>query len=122
MEILERFYERVSKSNNLEGLDIPPSCVFYIRRAIEEKTGILYDLEHVEVSLFLEGGVDPDKHFPTALPKWYVDKYLNGVAPDMDKLRIKLREKYLKNRPYEVLALRLRSLCYPADSEEALQK
>ena len=119
MEVLERFYERLSKSDKLEGLNIPPSVVFYVRRAIEVATGVCYDLEHIEVALFLEGKVNPDKHFDKGIPEWYVDKYLGGVKPDMEKLRTKLREKFEANRPFEMLALHLRSMCYLGGSGEA---
>lgn len=94
MDILRLFYERVSKSNNLEDLGIPPSEVFYVRKALEERTGVCYTLEHVECSLYLEGRLSPDKHFLTSLPQWYVDKYMEGKMPDMEVLRDKLRVLY----------------------------
>lgn len=120
MEVLERFYERLAKSDKLEGLDIPPSSVFYVRRAIESATGLCYDLEHVEVSLFLEGLINPDKHFLGGIPQWYTDKYLGGVKPDMEELRNRLRTEFKLNQQFEKLALYLRSLCYPVDPEKVI--
>ena len=94
MDVLRVFYERVSQSNNLQDLGIPPSFVFYVRKGLEERTGVCYDLEHVECSLFLEGYLNPDKHFLTSLPQWYVDKYMNGKLPNMSELREKLKVLY----------------------------
>jgi hypothetical protein len=39
-------------------LKYPHSSVFYVRAAIEARTGITYDLEHVESSMRLEGWRD----------------------------------------------------------------
>ena len=52
--ILESFYKSVI-SNNLSKLHIPCSDVFYIRAAIESRTGVRYSLSHVERALNEEG-------------------------------------------------------------------
>lgn len=92
-DVLRKFYERVSKSNSVTNLGIPPSIVFFVRRALEDTTGVPYTLEHVECSLFLEGYLDPDRFFIDGLPSWYAKKYLTKDL-DMRTLRGKLRYKY----------------------------
>jgi hypothetical protein len=92
--ILEKFYDGIRKQCSLTDLGIPPSKVFFVRRAIEDRTGLCFPVQHIECSLFLEGHLDPDRFFANGLPVWYVDKYLNGKHPDMDVLRDKLRIKY----------------------------
>ena len=52
--ILEGFYEAVQK-NRLDRVHIPHSDVFYVRKAIEHRTGILYSLEHIETAMKAEG-------------------------------------------------------------------
>lgn len=97
MEILEQFYDRLRKQCSLSGLGIPVSKVFYVRRAIEDRTGVCYTVQHLECGMFLEGYLDPDKHFSNGLPQWYVDKYLHGKHPDMALLREKLRRIYQRH-------------------------
>lgn len=94
IDVLQKFYDRLRRSQSLARLDIPPSLVFYVRRALEDGLGQHFDLEHVYVACFLEGYVDPDKHFLEALPSWYVEKYFGGKAPDMEALRVNLRVLY----------------------------
>lgn len=93
-DVLTRFYKRVQTSNKTSDLALPYAIVYYVRRGIEATYGQLYDLEHVECALYLEGYLNPDKHFPEALPQWYVDKYLNGDMPNMEALRTRLRRVY----------------------------
>lgn len=97
MEILEQFYDRLRKQCSLSDLGIPTSKVFFVRRAIEERTGVCYTVHHLECSLFLEGYLNPDKHFTNGLPQWYVDKYLKGKHPEMTPLREKLRVLYQRH-------------------------
>lgn len=96
-EILQKFYDNLNSQASLTSMGIPPSKVFFVRRAIEDATGVCYSYEHVYCSLFLEGYLNPDKHFTNGLPQWYVDKYLGGKHPEMDVLRDKLRVLYQRH-------------------------
>ena len=55
--MLEAFYDAI-RNNKLNSLHIPHSSVFYVRAAIEKRTGIRYSLEHVENAMVLEGWKD----------------------------------------------------------------
>ena len=46
------------RDNKLKDLHIPHSSVFYVRAAIEAKTGIRYTLKHVENAMKHEGMLD----------------------------------------------------------------
>jgi len=67
--VLEDFYDTLAEnnSNNVHKVHIPKSDVFYVRKAIEARTGITYSLDHVERAMFLEGHLtrgevlDPDR-------------------------------------------------------------
>lgn len=96
-DVLRKFYDGVSKSGSLTALEIPPSLVFFVRRALEDATGVCYTLEHVYCSVFLEGYLNPYKHFTKGLPKWYIEKYYGGKHPDMDTLRERLNIKYRRH-------------------------
>lgn len=52
--ILESFYDAI-RTNTLHKLHIPHSSVFYVRAAIEAKTGERYTLKHVENAMKKEG-------------------------------------------------------------------
>ena len=52
--ILESFYDAI-RTNTLHKLHIPHSSVFYVRAAIEAKTGVRYTLKHVENAMKHEG-------------------------------------------------------------------
>ena len=52
--ILEGFYEAVQK-NRLDRVHIPHSDVFYVRAAIEDRSGIRYSLERIETAMKQEG-------------------------------------------------------------------
>ena len=52
--ILEGFYEAVQK-NRLDRVHIPHSDVFYVRAAIEDRSGIRYSLELIETAMKQEG-------------------------------------------------------------------
>ena len=51
---MEGFYEAVQK-NRLDRVHIPHSDVFYVRAAIEDKSGIRYSLERIETAMKQEG-------------------------------------------------------------------
>ena len=52
--ILDAFYDAIH-NNTLKHLHIPHSSVFYVRAAIEAKTGKRYTLAHVESAMKAEG-------------------------------------------------------------------
>lgn len=52
--ILESFYDAI-RTNTLHKLHIPHSSVFYVRAAIEAKTGEHFTLKHVENAMKAEG-------------------------------------------------------------------
>ena len=68
-KIIEEFYSLLSSENEnaLRKLHIPRSDVFYIRAAIESKTGTRYSLDRIERAMYLEGHLeardvlDPDR-------------------------------------------------------------
>ena len=102
-DVLTKFYNHVSRTESLKGLDIPTSKVFFVRRAIADATGISYTLQHIEIALFLEGHLDPDKYFLDGLPEWYVVQYQHSF--DRDKLREVYRQRILDSAEHEVLSL-----------------
>lgn len=55
--VLESFYDAIT-NKTLKYLHVPHSNVFYVRAAIQERTGIRYSLEHVENAMVLEGWKD----------------------------------------------------------------
>jgi len=67
--VIEDFYNTLAenKPNTVHKVHIPKSDVFYVRKAIEVRTGITYSLDHVERAMFLEGHLtrgevlDPDR-------------------------------------------------------------
>lgn len=52
--VIETFYECI-RNNNVDKLHIPHSDVFYVRKAIEARTGEKYTLKHVEEAMKAEG-------------------------------------------------------------------
>ena len=52
--MLEAFYDAI-RTNKLRDLHIPHSSVFYVRAAIEARTGKRYTLKHVENAMKAEG-------------------------------------------------------------------
>ena len=52
--MLDAFYDAI-RNNKLNSLHIPHSSVFYVRAAIEAKTGVRYTLKHVENAMKHEG-------------------------------------------------------------------
>jgi hypothetical protein len=55
--MLDAFYIAI-RDNKLKDLHIPHSSVFYVRAAIEAKTGVRYTLKHVENAMRHEGMLD----------------------------------------------------------------
>ena len=55
--VIEAFYDAI-RTNKLNKLHIPHSSVFYVRAAIEAKTGVRYTLKHVENAMKHEGMLD----------------------------------------------------------------
>ena len=52
--VLEAFYNAI-RTNTLHTINIPHSSVFYVRAAVEARTGIRYTLAHVESIMKEEG-------------------------------------------------------------------
>ncbi len=52
--VIENFYEAI-RTNTVSKLHIPHSDVFYVRNAIEARTGERYTLKHVEDAMKAEG-------------------------------------------------------------------
>tara|TARA_R100001594_G_scaffold150435_2_gene211599 strand:+ start:1949 stop:2152 length:204 start_codon:yes stop_codon:yes gene_type:complete len=52
--VLENFYNAV-KENRLGSLHIPHSDVFYVRRALQNRTGISFSLKQIETAMKAEG-------------------------------------------------------------------
>ncbi len=55
--IIGAFYDAI-RNNTVHRLHIPHSSVFYVRAALEAKTGIRYSLERVESAMLAEGMID----------------------------------------------------------------
>ena len=55
--IIGAFYAAI-RNNTVHRLHIPHSSVFYVRAALEAKTGIRYSLERVESAMLAEGMID----------------------------------------------------------------
>ena len=55
--VIESFYDAL-RNKTFRCLHKPHSKVFYVRAAIQERTGIRYSLEHVENAMVLEGWKD----------------------------------------------------------------
>lgn len=58
--ILEEFYSSLADEDEarLRRVHIPRSDVFYVRAALEAKTGVRYSLDHVERAMYLEGHLE----------------------------------------------------------------
>jgi len=52
--VIENFYEAI-RTNTVSKLHIPHSDVFYVRSALEARTGERYTLKHVEDAMKAEG-------------------------------------------------------------------
>lgn len=67
--VIEDFYNALASNNShaMRKVHIPKSDVFYVRKAIYNRTGELYTLDHVERAMYLEGHLerhevlDPDR-------------------------------------------------------------
>ena len=84
-EVIKACYERIARTEQTNSSDLPHSSVYYTRWVIWEKTGVWFTIEHVKVSMWLEGLVNPED--VKVIPEWYIKKYLGGVKPNMEVLR-----------------------------------
>ena len=68
-DVIEHFYSVLANNDTraMQQVHIPKSDVFYVREAIEARTGVRYTLDHVERAMYLEGFLekhevlDPDR-------------------------------------------------------------
>ena len=68
-DVIEHFYSVLANNDTraMQQVHIPKSDVFYVREAIEARTGVRYTLDHVERAMYLEGHLgrhevlDPDR-------------------------------------------------------------
>ena len=58
--VLEEFYKHVL-DGNIEDLHIPHSDVFYVRNAIEARTGQKYTLKRIEDAMIAEGWLEKEE-------------------------------------------------------------
>ena len=71
-DVLTDFYNALASNDSraIRKVHIPKSDVFYVRDAIEARTGVRYTLDHVERAMYLEGHIerhevlDPDSVRP----------------------------------------------------------
>lgn len=99
---LRKFYTTLRNRDRIDAKALYSSNVYYARWLIFEKKGEIYPLEHVQIAAWLEGMIPADE--VTEIPEWYVEKYMNGVKPDMAKLRAKVEQMYKAKRPAPVSA------------------
>lgn len=61
--VIEAFYSALADDDvrSLRKVHIPKSDVFYVRTAIEARTGVRYSLDHVERAMYLEGHLTRDE-------------------------------------------------------------
>jgi len=95
-----KFYDRVRVSNNIASVHLPRRDVFYVRFKLFEDTGIWYNLEHVEISMWLEGMLPLNEI--TAIPKWYVEKFMGGVEVDFRHIKEQVKNKIAKLKKEDV--------------------
>ena len=59
-DVIEHFYSVLANNDHraIQKVHIPKSDVFYVREALEARTGIRYTLDHVERAMYLEGHLD----------------------------------------------------------------
>ena len=71
--VLEDFYDTIAENNpnTVYKGHIPKSDVFYVRKAIEARTGVTYSLDHVERAMFLEGHLRRDEVLDPDRPRGY---------------------------------------------------
>jgi|TARA_R110000822_G_scaffold30716_1_gene89278 hypothetical protein len=55
--VLESFYDSL-RNKSYRYLHVPHSKVFYVRAALEKRTGIRYSLEEIETAMVAEGWKD----------------------------------------------------------------
>ena len=56
-DVIEHFYSVLANNDTraMQQVHIPKSDVFYVREAIQARTGVRYTLDHVERAMYLEG-------------------------------------------------------------------
>mgnify|MGYP000870405271 CR=1 FL=1 len=56
-DVIEHFYSVLANNDTraMQQVHIPKSDVFYVREALEARTGVRYTLDHVERAMYLEG-------------------------------------------------------------------
>ena len=54
-KVLEEFYKNLLDEEDISRIHIPMSDVFYVRAALEAKTGVRYTLDHIERAMYVEG-------------------------------------------------------------------
>ena len=59
-DVITCFYEAV-RTNTLDKLHIPHSEVFYVRNAIEARTGQKYTLKRIEDAMIAEGWLEKEE-------------------------------------------------------------
>ena len=59
-DVLTAFYDAI-KNNTLDRLHIPHSDVFYVRNAIEARTGQKYTLKRIEDAMIAEGWLEKEE-------------------------------------------------------------
>lgn len=87
-----KFYKRLRNSRNVADVDLPTSSIWYVRAAIEARYGEYYTVEHVQISCWLEGLIDPNS--VTRIPRWYVERYMHGLEPNFRELKNQVTELY----------------------------
>ena len=58
--VIENFYEAI-RTNTVSKLHIPHSDVFYVRNAIEARTGERYTLKRIEDAMIAEGWLEKEE-------------------------------------------------------------
>ena len=94
--VLEKFYKRIAEKGTVSLSGVPESAVFLVRRGIESCYGILYPLEHIEIALFLEGYLNPDKYYKSGLPTWYINAHCSGSKDRAETRTKRAREKFVE--------------------------
>ena len=87
-----QYYKRLRNSRNVSDIDLPLSGIWYVRAAIESRYGEFYTVEHVQISAWLEGLIDPGA--VTKIPEWYKLKYMGGQEMDFKGLKAEVTEKF----------------------------
>lgn len=90
MGILEDYYRVLANPNSRQRVHIPHSSVFYVRSAIEARTGTYLEIPEVEKLLY-EEGLLPAKDYK--IPLWYRRKYFEAKEPAPEQSGTTAQEK-----------------------------